>query len=327
MHVHEQYPQVWSVWAQRLVPGAADDAGNWWDLTRASLAVLLVAAMPWSLWIIAALVQPFSTSSAGSRGRMFLGWGWFLVVALLVLLTPDAQVLPAVLPVLPVVGVLLGQLFRQYADLSAEGRHARFWRALRWPQLGLLFAVSVAGPVVLATQAELVREGFLPRPLTTEMHPAYWIAVGAVLVTLVFFSLRFALRQYPGWALGAWALWMVLAVTALVVPVTRGDLLRPAMTFEARRLAQTVGDGPLYTLAKEPDPVVLLHLSRPVTVVQRDQLAAMRSVGNAFALLAPLRDAGEPGFLPVEDLPALGLMLWRTGTADEAAPGTMPADP
>ena len=34
--------------------------------------------MPWTVWLIGAIVQPFSTSSTGVRTRMFIGWSWFI---------------------------------------------------------------------------------------------------------------------------------------------------------------------------------------------------------------------------------------------------------
>ena len=219
----EQDPQVWRYWLAQVASRPTDAAEIG---TRAGVRALLLlaAVLPWTLWLIGALLQPFSTSSAGARQRMFLGWSWFVLIAVWTLLRPGIEVLRVLAPVLPAAAILIGQLFQQLTELSAEGRHARAWRLLRWPHLTMLLVVSIVLPLGMHFQSELAEHGYLTAAVGAPMHWGYWAGAGVVLVAITLLSLHWAIKHYPGRTVVAWSVWTVAAFIVLVIPVARGPL-------------------------------------------------------------------------------------------------------
>ncbi len=314
VHVHEMDPQAWSGFFDPFVHGhPADDYWAHAEYGGRVTVLLLAAAMPWTLWLVAALLQPFSTSSTGARSRMFLGWGWFVIVGVLVLLTPPTGPgVSDVLILLPVMAVLTGQLFRQLSDLSSEGRHARLWRALRWPQLGMFFAVSLALPAGLMFQDAMATHGFLPNPMVAPMHWTYWAGAAAVLLLLTGLSLRFAVEQHPGRTLIVWAAWVLAAFVMVIVPFTRGPLCISPIKADAVKLDRLTEGAPVYQLGPAPaDPRLRLYAQRPLRTIGADQLERLDPAVPAF-LLTPMDQPTIEGFVPVGELHSLSLALRRT---------------
>ena len=108
---------------------------------------------------------------------------------------------------LPAASVLIGQCLRLYSDRSAEGRHARVWRHVRWAHMALLVAVSIALPVAMVFQDALVDRGVLPSRVTAPTPWYFWAGLGVSLLLITLMSMRFALRHYPGKATICWSPW------------------------------------------------------------------------------------------------------------------------
>jgi hypothetical protein len=203
------------------------------------LAWVLVAALPWSVWLVIGVCQPFSTSSSARRGQMLLGWGWFVATGLAVLVAGVGLRGRSAWPLLPVGALLVAQVLRQFIELSAEGRHARLWRVGRWAQFAGVAVVSVVLPTGLWLQPRMVAWGWLARPLTGPVHWAFAAGLGVALVAIALISLRMVLRHYPGRAVVAWAVWTVVAATLTLVVATEGAALQPALA-ETPPLAATL---------------------------------------------------------------------------------------
>lgn len=227
LHVLENDPLAWDRWLAAVVPDYLRQPWEVLPVAAERLGLLLAAMLPWTLWLVAALLQPFSTSSTGSRLRMFLGWLWFVPAAGMLLLAPGSGTLGEVLLVLPAGALVVGQVTRQFVDLSSEGRHARLWRVMRWPHVAALLVVSIAAPAAMHFQPWLLAEGWLDAPVTAPMHGVYWLAVGVVLTLLVLLSLRYVVRHYPGASVLVWTIWTVAIFVLVMVPVTRGPLMQP----------------------------------------------------------------------------------------------------
>jgi len=129
-----------------------------------------------------------------------------------------------VLYIVPPACMLMGQLFRRYADLSGEGRHARTWRVLRWVHIAILMLVSVLLPAAMLFEDRLVTEGWLPRRLAAPMPWVFWVGLGTALVGLSGLSARFAIRHYPAKTLVCWATWVAVLVGVAAIPLARGPL-------------------------------------------------------------------------------------------------------
>lgn len=227
MYVHNQDTRIWVIWISDLRPqslesftkfgGAVYDRGLW----------VLVLVLPWTFWLLGSIAQPYSASSSGVRRRMFIGWAWLLSVALLAATGPGDGGPAGMLIVLPAACVLIGQCMRLYSDRSAEGRHARIWRHVRWMHLAFCLAASVALPACMYFQAAMIQRGILPKPIVAEMSWYFWLGLGISLMLITLLSARYAWRHYPGRALVCWSVWSVVFVSVMLIPLTRGPLMNP----------------------------------------------------------------------------------------------------
>ncbi|MFP4146069.1 MAG: phospholipid carrier-dependent glycosyltransferase [Phycisphaeraceae bacterium] len=285
LEVHGRDPAIWQSWLADLVLPAGQAPAEAGEVFGRRLGLLLAVMLPWTPWLIAAMMQPFSTSSTGSRLRMFLGWVWFVPLAMLLLMVPGEGTIREVLLAVPAGSLLIGQVFRQYVDLSAEGRHARMWRLLSWPCVGLLLLVSIALPMSLHYQARLVEKGWIEAPPVAAMHPTYWVSCGLLLVLLVLLSMRFVGRHFPGKAVMVWALWVVTAAAMLTVPVARGPWLHSTTPRDTRLLSRLRQDVAIYRLSDPLPPGVMLYLGSPVPRLTRQRLVAGDAAGRWYLLL------------------------------------------
>ncbi|MEM1213419.1 MAG: hypothetical protein AAGI68_14120 [Planctomycetota bacterium] len=264
--VSELRPEGWSWVSDQLAgllgtepTGVAEDAQGtaWlagWGWRMGWAAVLLGL---WVLWLPAGVAQAFSTSSSAKRAaglndltervaplavarrRMLLGWLWTASTLTLVLGFPVGELaesrafgparegVVAVLPLVASMAVLLGATFRQFHDLSAEGRHARLWRWTRWGSSAGVVGLSVVLPLACWRQDDLIAWGWLDRPWVEPMHWAYAAGGGVAMLAVAVGAARFAQGHHPARAVGGWCLWVVMT-SALAWPVVMDQGTRSA---------------------------------------------------------------------------------------------------
>ncbi|MCX5661839.1 MAG: hypothetical protein NTW19_19350 [Planctomycetota bacterium] len=307
-YAHLQDPQAWPVDWRLWFPSEWLDLKPFMTCVYHRALMLLLGLAPWTLWLVGALAQPFSTSSAGGRLRLFLAWGWFLL-ATAILLGSASQGWHACLAVAIAVGaVFIGQVFDQYADLAGQGRFARLWRYLRWPQIFLCLVATVVAGLLLVAQPMLIEQGFLAAPVVS---PAGWLLAaigGVVLLGLLVMSAKWSWQEFPAKAMFAWAGWSFALLLLMLAPLARGPLARSSAKQDAAALATIVRDKPVFWLAIQPqqpsrerlsydklDPAILFYLGRPLIPLEP---AALRQAGDEradFYLLA------HAGFIPKPD--------------------------
>lgn len=319
LYVHEQEPTAWQRWLGELVPGYFEHPAQLGELAWQRLLLLVAVTLPWTAWLVAGLLQPFSTSSAGARLRMLLGWMWFVPVALLLIGAPGEPTVSELLMVVPAAALLVGQVIRQFSDLSDEGRHTRMWRLLRWPHAFVLMFASVALPAAGHFQAGMVRAGWLPGPVALPMPAWYWLGLGAALMLVVILSMRFAERHHPGRAIAAWAVWVVLAVGFAAGPVARGPMMDSVFEPAGERVRQATSEGPVYWLgeAEALDARLVFYARRELRPVTADQLEPVEPESEPVFVLAPAGRTPPEAFESVRAFGSLDLRLWRAGTRAE----------
>ncbi|MDX1683504.1 MAG: hypothetical protein R3336_10310, partial [Phycisphaeraceae bacterium] len=277
-------------------------------------AMIPLMAAPWTIWLAGGLVQPFSTSSAGVRTRMFLGWAWFITACVIVVFMPG-DALVARLMLIPGTGLVVGQLFRQYGDLAGQGRVARLWRLLRWPHLAMLLAASVAGPMMLEMPAGPTVDSQSIVELLTSWQA---VAAGGGLL-LAMASFHAAEKHRPERAMILWAIWALLAVAILLA--ARADQLpsEPSHEPAGRRLAAVAGDRPIYRLAADKaesqaplPPTLILFARRPIPTISPHELDEARKQYPRL-LLVTARNAPTPvgGARPAATFDTLNLTAWH----------------
>ncbi|MEM9019072.1 MAG: hypothetical protein AAGC44_00795 [Planctomycetota bacterium] len=239
IHVHETMPDGWRQWVGAMEP--AGFKGEWavygqtvgW---RASVTLAVLGF--WALWLVPGLLQPFSTSTGEARGPMAVGWSWFVTTALLMLLAPGPALVRPLLLLIAPASLMIGQVMRQYHDLSGEGRHARLWRTSRLLTLTATGVLSIGLPLLAVFEPQLpawtTQWLGTRRSLMVPMHPGYWVGAGVALLLIATLAGRFALANHPGRALAGWSAWVVVLAVLLIVPLARGELMETPANTNAR---------------------------------------------------------------------------------------------
>lgn len=227
MYVHNQDTHIWETWISGLWPKSLESFTTFGSAVYNRGLWVLVLMLPWTFWLLGSIAQPYSASSSGVRRRVFIGWAWLLCVSLLAATGPGEGGPTGMLIVLPAACVLIGQCLRLYSDRSAEGRHARIWRHVRWAHLLFCIAVSITLPAGMYFQDALIQRGILTRPIVAEMPWFFWLGLGISLMLIAMLSIRYAWRHYPGRAAVCWSVWSVVLMSVMLIPLTRGPLMNP----------------------------------------------------------------------------------------------------
>ena len=203
----------------RLAPSELAQALGW------RVFAVVLATLPWTLWLVVGLWPPLGSTGRRTRRRMFLGWSWFVASAVVLVALAPGGVMRAITPMLPLAALVGAQVLRQFVDLSAEGRYARPWQLGRWAQGGAIAIGSVLLPVGLWLQPRLVTTGWLDEALTAPVGWGYAAGMAAALLLLALVGLKLAAGQFPGKATVAWAIWTAVATTLVLIPAARGPAL------------------------------------------------------------------------------------------------------
>ena len=279
--------------------------------------ILLVTMLPWTLWIVSAIIQPFSTSSSGSRVRMVIVWMWVLGCLVVVGLNPAEYRLADHLILVPPTSLLVGQLFDRYTSLAAQGRFARFWRWLRWPQLVLLGIFTAAVPVFIHLQPVLVSHGWIPSMMSGQPQWYFGVGLAIVLLAILLLSLRWTIKQYPSRSLICWIGWLVVLVGVSAILMARGPASINPMRTDAQTLATLATDQNIYWLtdtagASQPDSAVLLYSNRTLPIINPVQLSQLLTEPQPFYLIAgDLVELENSKLHVVTQLETLSAKVWE----------------
>lgn len=312
--VQSKDPDAWramvSVWGTFADPFTQGGAGLAMVGQRARSFFFMT--LPWTLWAVVALIQPVSTSSAGSRVRLFLGSVWFFCLGFLLLVLPHGEIERNLLPIVPAMAVLIGQLFAQYHDLATVGHYTKSWRLLRWVYPALTMILSIGVPTLLLSHA-------WPGPRTFTELPAFnldmTLALGLMVALLAIWALsvRWTFRHFPALALASWAVWLLVLLTSWIVPWSRQpDRLNP-LRAEMQAMSQLVGSSPLMWLAREnetdPRADVLLYTHRAIPPILPGQFNDAVAEHPDMYVLGPTDH--HKCLTPVMKLPSADLTLYR----------------
>lgn len=319
--LHNHDPNAAEIWWKEHQPFGVHSIFVMFDHLGDRLLLVLAAIVPWTLWLFAAVVQPFSISSTGSRTKLFLGFTWFIAATVIMLTQSATQDIGSLLPLVPAGAVMIGQLFHHYAELAGEGRFARFWRVLRWPHVLLLAWISVMLPLVIAFPQPFIEKGWFSAPFFDDPGWGFTAGLGAVLLALVVLTGRQTYRHSPGGTLGLTAAWMLLLSAVIAIPASRSPHARSAIRKDAATIAEATQDHPIYAVTGEAftpgelHPAVLLYVGseiRPIAAKQIDEVAAKQKrtiylLSRADAL--PPTEKAES----VVELKNTKMVLWRIG--------------
>ena len=246
LHVHDQDPEIWRVWLNQLTP-AIGQAGWLPTLKRMGWRLVLAAALcgPWLIWLVPAVIQPFSTSTGKARRKMLLGWVWLITASTLLAIMYSQTELPNLLMILAPASIAIGLVVHEFHDRSAEARHARLWRISRWLSCGVMAVLSVALPTLgylINHQPDLV--AWLPaaeRPLLGTSHWSFYAGTVVALLLISALAIRFAFAHRPAQTVACLAVWLVIAYAVAAIPIARGPMLSTAVNPPTIELADPAG--------------------------------------------------------------------------------------
>ncbi|MEM6756305.1 MAG: hypothetical protein AAF586_03990 [Planctomycetota bacterium] len=205
-----------AAWPWRAGMATALEAGGW----------VALLTLPWTVWVVVSLAQPFSTSSNAARGRLMVAWAGLLGVWLGLLVAPGAVSIRLALA-LPAMAVLLGMTFDGYVSESEEGRLPRLWRGGAWVHGLLLPAASVGLLAYALIEPWLVQRGVLTEAWLRPLPVWRWWVTGGLLLTLAIIAMVEAWAGRVRRAVLLWVCWVVAGLAGCL-PAAAG---RTAMVF------------------------------------------------------------------------------------------------
>lgn len=216
---------------------------------------MILWVLPWTIWLIGALFQPFLRARGERRRQLLVAWLW-LVVMIVLLSTHEAKKVRYILPAFPAVGLMIGQLWAWHAQLASEGRMDPGVNVLRWPHWIGQIVVAVALPAFWITQDRWVDAGHLDQILLWTHSTWSILGLGAGLLFFAVIGLWWHWRWRPILAALATVLFMQLTMLAVMVGYVHGPKGDNAYRADAERVAQrTMGEPMYYLYDPRQDPL------------------------------------------------------------------------
>lgn len=296
----------WYLYVMQALPDAGDKFATEYKALRADgqpfyyYLTILILVFPWSVYLIGSLFQPFIRARGEHRRRVLLGWLWFVSLIALLSFHPTKQYRYLV-PLLPAVGVLVGQLWAYHTALAREGLKDPGVNLLRIPHWLILIGGAIGFPLFLMFQPQFAQrinrhfadEGqMILRP--TELPGIPWwgaAALGAGLLTAAVLGAVWHWRWKPARAFAASVVWTVLLMSVVQYSYARSYHSRYDARADAQQLEAVTAGLPVYFFydpaqdAKdrkqagnfEPEEEFLFYFGRPITAARVDDLNMLAS--------------------------------------------------
>jgi len=303
-HVFANYREVAEVALGREVvqPRAGDFQPVYYYLGLLGLVV------PWTLWLVGGLIEPFKLERGSRRRIAMFALFWFAFV-FIVHSIPPAKQQRYILAIMPAVGLLIAMLFRQHAERAAIAQRDRLFErifAATWIALGV---VSVAAAPFLAMNQRLLawftRGDEIAAPVIASTNWPVAVAASVMLLALAVVGWSWH-RSQPWKSAVAMAAWMLV----LMAVFWRQEAMNPtprvqAFVDEAARMNAIIDDAPLYSLRWvnlfdnwyewKINEEFRFYLGRTIPRVQRDEFEPwiQRQTQTTFIMVRPADDATE----------------------------------
>jgi hypothetical protein len=251
----------WYLYVMQHVPQAGDKFATEYAASRASgqpfyyYITIFILVFPWSVYLLGAMFQPFIRARGEHRRRILLGWLWFVSLLVLLSIHPTKQ-FRYLVPLLPAVGVMVGQLWAYHAALAAEGLKDPGVNLLRIPHWIMIIVGAIGLPAFLIFQpqfADLANQWFaedgkiILRPDELPGIP-WWVALslGICLLTAGVLGAIAHWRWKPVSAFVATVTWIVLMMSVVQFSYARSFHGVFDYRDDAEQLAAAAGGLPVY---------------------------------------------------------------------------------
>lgn len=333
MYAHEHEVQVAEHWLSSIVSVKQLQ----WDFLLGQFVIrgkwLLLAMLPWLLWILSVMAQPLSRSSKGLRRMsLWLVTAWAMGLSLLLLPMPTPTRIYELLPLTAPICLAVGQLFNHLSDLCKSEHLPRTWRWLRWPQSCIFFALSFLIPWGLANQQTLIDNDYYPMSLAMEIPSHITFCLLLALLGIWVLSLSGVINHRPSRAVICWSLWCLVLATIIITPLSHSTgAVYPGRNETLELAKQIRGDSLIWVhrdIAPDPiDPRILFYLGRPVPSIKHSQiqtalttLQSKSPVPNILLVTPMDMQINLPGIRPKGLLRYSGLRLWQFEIPDTTSP-------
>ncbi len=259
---------------------------------------LIGLVFPWSIWLVAALIQPFVRAGKEGRRRLLVAWAWFVLI-FVVFSIPGAKQQRYILPIVPAAALLIGQLWRYHQVLSERGEVDPGVNTLRVPHWAILIVVSLGYWPFMAYQRAMLEAGWFEQmPVGALSH---WIAgpTAAVLILLAAVGAFWHFRWRPMRAMVVTSLWSAVLLTATWYAWSTGERGVHPVRASAERMGQLAEGAAVGMLQSEVYPVdpneeFLFYTRRIYTLVDGDGLHEFgQSAERVYVVTPPLDELAE----------------------------------
>jgi 4-amino-4-deoxy-L-arabinose transferase-like glycosyltransferase len=285
LHVLSELPEAWNQLAiEHRAPQQLFILS--WSHTR-----ILVMLLPWLVWIIGGLWQPFVRADDPKRRRQLLiAWCW-AVLTFIVLSVPSAEDTRYLLPILPAVALLVGQLWAYHVDMASERLEDPDINRLRVPHWLMIIGVSFFGSAYVAFQPELIEAGYLKQQAFPGLSRWVWLGVGGVLVVIAALGARWHFKWRVRSAAYATVAWTVVASTVGMWCYAHSHHHRYAHRAAAQAVALVSADRQLVYLHdsnqdRSLHPAFVFYADRPISPFAEDRLEQIRKQPERVIVIA-----------------------------------------
>lgn len=202
--------------------GVVDDAGgvliNEYKAERNEFQMpwyylgLFGLVLPWSIWLIAALIQPFARAQGEERRRLLVAWVWFVLI-FVAFSIPGAKQQRYILPILPAAALLIGQLWRYHQALAEQGEVDPGVNTLRVPHWVILTGVSLGFWPFFIYQRTMLEAGWFDKMPVGELHALIALPVAMALIFLAVLGAYWHCQWRPMRAMVITSLWSAVLLT------------------------------------------------------------------------------------------------------------------
>jgi hypothetical protein len=250
---------------------------------------LIGMVLPWSLWFVVSVIQPFMVSG-DERRRLFIVWSWFAFLFVFFSI-PGAKAQRYISPILPAAGLMIAQLWSTYDRIAEEGRETRHIHWLRIPHWIILLVVSLVFSTFIIFQEPLLKYGLIQKLELPSLSALSGFLIGVLLIILTIRGAWWHFRGKPYRAAVITAVWAAVLFTAGHYSYSQSYHSKYPQRSDAERVAAATAERELVYLCvddkidREPTKIFLFYLRRVVRPVTEEQLSRLVKSGKSVDVI------------------------------------------
>lgn len=264
--------------------------------------------VPWTPWLIGALMQPLLGAKGERRRALLIAWLWF-VFTLIVLSLPTVKHVRFLIPLLPAAAIMVAQLWAAHSEMATEGQRDRWINWVRIPHWLCLLIASVGLPLFVYYQQDLIEAGLLEQQVVPMMDWTTLAALGAGLLAITALGIWWHFRWRPTHAASATVAWMLVVATVGFAGYAISDHRINDYRSEARIYDEMIQQARLLyfqpsdvaasrdtVLSQDPpNAAMLFYGQRVITPIRADELVGLLESEAPIYLLIARDEVSQHG--------------------------------